>query len=98
MTTMLLPDPRQKPWLTVAELAQITGEGEKAIRAALNAGQLPRIDIGRYVRIPTAALLALLGIAPENTEAGPASPATANVPPLALLKTTGDTRHGHPAA
>lgn len=57
-----LPDPREKPWLTVAELAAITGEGEKAIRAALDAGTLPELPIGRYRRIPTAALLRTLGI------------------------------------
>jgi excisionase family DNA binding protein len=64
-----LPDPREKPWLTVAELAAITGEGEKAIRAALDAGHLPMLRVGRYVRIPTAALLAQLGI--TTTDAQP---------------------------
>lgn len=58
----LLPDPRDKPWLTVKELAEITGEGEKAIRAALDAGQLPLLQVGRYKRIPTARLRAVLGI------------------------------------
>lgn len=57
-----LPDPREKPWLTVAELAVITGEGEKAIRKAIDEGQLPSLRVGRYVRIPTAALLTCLGI------------------------------------
>jgi len=73
-----LPDPREKPWLTVAELAAITGEGEKAIRAALDKGHLPMLHVGRYVRIPTAALLAQLGIAPDDSEAGDStSPAPA---------------------
>jgi hypothetical protein len=73
-----LPDPREKPWLTVAELAAITGEGEKAIRAALAAGQLPMLPVGRYVRIPTAPLLQQLGIDLDNSEAGDStSPATA---------------------
>jgi excisionase family DNA binding protein len=57
-----LPDPREKPWLTIAELSAITGEGEKAIRKAIEEGQLPELRVGRYVRIPTAALLARLGI------------------------------------
>jgi excisionase family DNA binding protein len=56
------PHPRERPWLTVAELSAITGEGQKAIRAALDAGQLPMLRVGRYVRIPTAALLRQLGI------------------------------------
>jgi excisionase family DNA binding protein len=61
---MKLPDPAERPWLTVAELAQITGEGEKAIRAALDAGHLPLLRVGRYVRIPTALLRQRLGIDP----------------------------------
>lgn len=59
---MRLPEPCEKPWLSVAELAQITGEGEKAIRAAIDQGALPSIRIGRYVRIPTAALRVTLAI------------------------------------
>lgn len=57
-----LPTPEERPWLTVAELAQITGEGEKAIRAAIAAGTLPSLRVGRYVRIPTAKLRQILGI------------------------------------
>lgn len=59
---MRLPDPAERPWLTVPELAAITGEGEKAIRAAMDAGQLPLLRVGRYVRIPTARLRQQLGI------------------------------------
>lgn len=63
-----LPDPREKPWLTVTELAAITGEGEKVIRAALDAGHLPLLQIGRYKRIPTAQLLRLLAIEPTDAD------------------------------
>ena len=84
MSPPRLPDPREKPWLTVAELAAITGEGEKALRAAIDAGHLPVIQVGRYVRIPTATLLEVLGIEPENTTADPATgSATATVHVLA---------------
>jgi excisionase family DNA binding protein len=55
MTSM--PDPRERPWLTVAELADITGEGQRALRAAIDAGQIPSVRVGRYVRIPTARLM-----------------------------------------
>lgn len=61
-----LPTPEERPWLTVAELAKITGEGEKAIRAGIAAGTLPSLRVGRYVRIPTAKLRQQLGI-----DAGP---------------------------
>jgi len=93
-----IPDPRERPWLTVSELAAITGEGEKAIRAALDAGVLPELPIGRYRRIPTAALLRLLQIEPEHTNGD-----SATEPPIAvvraLTKSTGDNQDGtHPAA
>jgi excisionase family DNA binding protein len=68
---MRLPEPADRPWLTVAEVAAITGEGEKAIRAALDAGQLPLLRVGRYVRIPTALLRQRLGIDPAADTCGP---------------------------
>jgi excisionase family DNA binding protein len=64
-----LPEPAERPWLTVSELAEITGEGEKAIRAALDAGHLPLLRVGRYVRIPTALLRQVLGIDPAGADA-----------------------------
>ena len=76
---MRLPDPRDRPWLTVAEVAGITGEGEKVIRAALDAGHLPLLRVGRYVRVPTQRLYDLLGMSPDTSEAGPASPAAATL-------------------
>jgi hypothetical protein len=77
-----LPDPRKRPWLTVAELAEISGEGEKVIRAALAAGQLPELRLGRYVRIPTHLLMLQLGMDTPNMSADPAptGPNTATEP------------------
>jgi hypothetical protein len=88
---MRLPDPRERPWLSVAEVAQITGEGEKVIRAALDAGQLPLIQLGRYKRIPTHQLLQQLGMTRDMSEAGPASPAAATLEPAEGAQTHGDT-------
>lgn len=65
---MPLPEPAERPWLTVAEVAEITGEGQKAIRAALEAGHLPLLRVGRYVRIPTARLRQVLGIDPTGAD------------------------------
>ncbi len=65
-----LPDPCDRPWLTVAEVAEITGEGEKAIRAALDAGHLPLLRVGRYVRVPTQRLYDLLGMTSSRDGAG----------------------------
>jgi excisionase family DNA binding protein len=60
-----LPDPQQRPLLTIAELAAITGDGQKVLRSAVAAGQIPSIRVGRYLRIPTARLLReVFGIGP----------------------------------
>ena len=77
-----LPDPHEKPWLTVAELAEITGEGEKVIRTAIDAGHLPLLQVGRYVRIPTAELLRRVGIDPlevDDSRSGAEEPPTATL-------------------
>ena len=87
-----LPHPRERPWLTVVEVAQITGEGQKVIRTALEAGQLPVLRIGRYVRIPTAGFYALVGLTPDSSEAVPASTAVA---PTSIL--TQGFRHANDA-
>ena len=76
---MKLPESAERPWLTVAELAEISGEGEKAIRAACQAGQLPVLRVGRYVRIPTALLRQQLGL-----DQVPPAPTTEPAPTLRL--------------
>ena len=91
---MLLPDPRERPLLTVAEVAALMpeGVGEKAVRAAIAAGQLPATRVGRYVLVPTAALRRQLGLDDEALDAREAGvptpalalpgPAAATTPPL----------------
>jgi excisionase family DNA binding protein len=69
----MFPDPAVKPLLSVEETAAALGEGEKAIRSAIEAGHIPHIRIGRYVRVPVAPLRVLLGIDPENSEGAPVS-------------------------
>lgn len=59
---MQIPNPLDKPLLSVAETAVFMHEGEYAVRRAIELGQIPSIRIGRYVRIPTAGLLQILGI------------------------------------
>ena len=85
-----LPDPRERPWLSVSEVADITGEGQKVIRAAVAAGQLKSIRIGRYIRLPTAALYEVLHMAAdvrEDESTRPSAPqaVAAEVPPSAHL-------------
>jgi len=45
---MGLPDPHERPWLTVSEVASWSGEGQKAIRAVIAAGHIPHIRVGRF--------------------------------------------------
>ncbi len=75
MTT--IPRPNERPWLTVDEVATITGEGSKAIRHAIDAGQIPSLRIGRYVRIPTQAFRELVGLDVEDSATAEAATSTA---------------------
>ena len=86
-----LPDPRDRPWLTVAELAEITGVGEKAIRAAAAAGQIPSVKISRYLRFPTARFMReVLGIDPDGNGPGPSpGPGAATIADSAAATATG---------
>lgn len=83
-----LPEPRERPLLTVAEVVELMpdGVGEKAVRAAIAAGQIPVQYVGRYVLIPTARLREQLGISPDMDEAAPDRAAVA----------TTDEPHGGP--
>lgn len=96
---MNLPIPRERPWLSVDEVAEITGEGSKAIRAAIAAGQIPHLNVGRYIRVPTAALWALVGLDPdERTADTPALNVSEDPAPTGSLATTEDSggpRHDH---
>lgn len=85
-----IPLPEERPWLTVRELSDITGEGVKTIRRALREGQLPLLEVGRFQRIPTAELRRQLGLdadTSEHAKAAPASAASADV--LALARKLG---------
>lgn len=85
LTATGIPLPEERPWLTVAELAAITGEGQKTIRRALEEGQLPLLRVGRFMRIPTAELRRVLGLdvsPPAGTDGAPPV-ALAQVRPLA---------------
>lgn len=65
-----IPDPRQEPILSIRRAAEVMGEGQKAVRKAAAAGQIPSLRIGRYVRIPTAPLLQLMGVSSGEMQAG----------------------------
>jgi excisionase family DNA binding protein len=63
-----IPDPARKPTLTVPEAGQILGLSRPSAYEAVARGDIPTLRIGRRILVPTARLLALLGI--ESTQAG----------------------------
>lgn len=64
----------------VTACAAVLGIGKTKAWEAFHRGELPfpTIRCGRRVVVPVAPLLELLRLAPDMSEAGPASPATAN--------------------
>jgi excisionase family DNA binding protein len=57
-----LPDPRERPLLTVAEAATWLGWKRSTTYDAVHRGELPILRIGRRVFVKTAALAALVGL------------------------------------
>lgn len=58
-----IPDPLQRPTLTVDAVAKILHVSRASAYLAVDRGELPSIRVGRRILVPTAALLALLGYA-----------------------------------
>ena len=55
--------------LTVEEVADLLGIGRGSAYAAVRAGEIPSVRIGRRVLVPRSALLTLLGEPAPNNEA-----------------------------
>lgn len=51
-----------KPTLTVEEAAAVLGIGRNSAYEAVRRGEIPSIRIGRRIVIPTARLIALVGL------------------------------------
>lgn len=71
---MLLPDPRQRPTLRVKEAAALLDISLAVAYDAVHRGELPVIRIGRRILVPTAALMAMVGLKssePLTTEDSP---------------------------
>src|SRR5918994_904 len=52
--------------ISVAQAAELLGVSRSAAYRAVAAGQLPALRLGRRIHIPTAPLLAMLGVSPEE--------------------------------
>jgi excisionase family DNA binding protein len=57
-----------RPTCTVPETADILDIGLNAAYDAIKRGDIPSIRIGKSLRVPTAALRAMLGIPPSNSK------------------------------
>jgi excisionase family DNA binding protein len=58
----MVPDPIERPTLTVEEAAVILQISRSTLYDALRAGEIPCIRVGRRVLVPTARLRDLLGL------------------------------------
>lgn len=58
---MTVDDVRGRATISVAECAQLLGVGKDNCYAAVRAGEIPSLRIGRRLVIPVAKLLALIG-------------------------------------
>ena len=69
---MILPDPREQPFLTAEEAAPLLGVSRSSVYRMLRAGHLPTIQLGglRSTRILTAELLrSVMGLEPNTPTA-----------------------------
>lgn len=65
----MIPEPHQRPTLSVEEAGALLGIKRSAAYAAAKRGEIPTIAVGRALRVPTARLRVLLGL--DGGSAGP---------------------------
>lgn len=73
---------------SVPEAGRMLGIGRNAAYAAAARGEIPTLRLGHAIRVPLARLHALVGLPPEASVTGPASPAAAAI----TIDPHGDTR------
>lgn len=59
---LVLPDPRERPTLTIRQTAALLGVSLHCAYDAAHRGEIPVIWIGRRMLVPTAALLTMVGL------------------------------------
>lgn len=62
---MLAPLP-ERPTMSVAEVAEVLGVSRDATYDAVKRGELPALRVGRTIRVPTAKIAEMLGIAESD--------------------------------
>jgi len=64
--TTTLPDPKVEPTVTVERAGEVLNLGRSSAYAGVRSGEIPSIRIGRRVLVPTARLLAMLGLSADE--------------------------------
>lgn len=75
---------RSRTTCTVPEAGEVLGIGRDSAYRAAHDGIIPTLRLGRRLVVPVPKLLALLGLTPDNSEAGP--PARPSPPPTRTLE------------
>lgn len=57
-----IPDPREHPTITVPEAGKLFGLSRASSYEAASRGDIPTIKFGRRLAVPTARVLAMLGL------------------------------------
>ncbi|MCD0453348.1 helix-turn-helix domain-containing protein [Actinocorallia sp. API 0066] len=64
--TSRIPDPSIEPTISVPRAAQLLGVSRTTGYKAVGLGDIPIIHVGNCLRVPTAEILAMLGMAPQG--------------------------------
>ena len=63
MAALEIPDPRKEPTIDVPRAGRLLGiKSRSAAYDAAHRGEIPFFPVGRQMRVPTAKVLALLGL------------------------------------
>ena len=75
-----MPDPLVHPTLTVDAVAKILGLDRKTVYAAIHAGEIPSIRVGRRILVPTVWLTATIAPDPRPERLAVARPPRSQPP------------------
>ncbi len=64
-----IPDPREEPTISVPRAGKLLGLSRMSSYDAANRGEIPTLRFGRRMVVPTAVLLAMLGLADGDAAA-----------------------------